>query len=117
MGFFLNKCDVMQYLNDKGINPANLGYGYLVTAITLAAGDEDYLHKMIALYQQVAQLKRSTSVRVERAIRFSIRTSGCKDANRLFIARAVNYFELKEARIAKKNASKKNYVWSSKQPH
>jgi hypothetical protein len=105
MGILVSDYDIMVYLNNKNISPANLGYGYLRKAIKLATVSADYLYKIITLYTQVADDSHSTYQRVERAIRHSIEISGTKVKNRVFIADAVNHFEMESARIQKENSA------------
>jgi len=105
MGILVSDYDIMAYLNNKNISPANRGYEYLRKAIKLATANTDYLHKMVALYTKVADDSHSTSQRVERAIRHNIEISGTKVKNRMFIADAVNYFEMESAKIQKENSA------------
>ena len=60
-------------LKEMGINGANLGWGYLKTAIELCMEDEQRLHNITGyLYPAIAKAHGSTPARVERSIRHSL---------------------------------------------
>lgn len=94
----LKNYSIMQYLNEQGINPANTGYDYLVKAISMAAFDRSYVHKMGQLYDVVAEGFETRATCVERAIRHSLHAANIDMPNRIFLASAVNALEMQEDR-------------------
>ena len=60
-------------LKELGVNGANLGWGYLKTAIELCMEDEQRLHNITrSLYPAIAEAHGTTPARVERSIRHAL---------------------------------------------
>lgn len=82
---------IVQKLNDLGVNPANKGFRFLVTAIDMAIEDPECLdHLTKGLYPYVGEVHKSTASRVERAIRHSKELIGVEITNGEFIAKLAN---------------------------
>ena len=71
---------VSKLLREIGVAPSLKGYDYLRIAIILTMENkEQYLHNVTkALYPDIAKRKKTTSSRVERAIRHAIETAWSK---------------------------------------
>ena len=60
-------------LKELGVSGANLGWGYLKTAIDLCMEDEQRLHHITrCLYPAIAEAHKTTASRVERSIRHAL---------------------------------------------
>ena len=91
--------DIRSYLDDRKIAHADLGFGYLITAIqTLASGRVKRKgFKAKDVYQLVAEEHHASEACIERAIRATIRKGAKRDGhpgihqtNKEFIACAID---------------------------
>ena len=86
----------MQYLDSKGFKHAIKGFRFTATSIEMAMRRPEVLERVTKeLYPDVAMAHRTTSSRVERAIRHAIETCDCyygkdKPTNSEFIAHAAD---------------------------
>lgn len=86
-----DKIAINNYLEEQGIKHTNLGYRYLATAIVL--GTESLPGKIAELYEKIADMHDTSSLSVERAIRYSL--SKKETTNKEFIFKAVDRLEMK----------------------
>ena len=82
----MNK-DIVNYLNDRGIPFSTKGFNYLHDAIKCVMSIPKEPQAM-EIYRTVGMLYGATAEQVERAMRYSIRRSGCSDYVKEFIVKA-----------------------------
>lgn len=66
---------IIEYLYKKGMNPAQKGFRYLITALTIIADNRYAYDHMMKLYNDIAKIHNTTASGVERAIRHNIETA------------------------------------------
>lgn len=95
--------EIEKYLLSKDIKPHYKGFKQLVYAIELCQKDNTYFDGMTTrLYPDIAKDLNTTQPRVERDLRFAVRSAGHNQTLSEFIARAV--LELKIAKTTKRKA-------------
>ena len=80
--------DINSFLDMDGVKHSHSGFRYLVSAIDIGIQSPHGLVKVLEIYNAVAEMQCSTSVRVERTIRYSIQ--GTKLTSKEFIFRAID---------------------------
>lgn len=83
---------INNYLEEQGVKHSNLGFRYLITAISLGLQSPPLSMTMSDLYAQTAEKHSTDAMRVERAIRYSISNSTV--SNKEFIAKAIDELNL-----------------------
>lgn len=64
--------DIMKALDKLGAPKSNLGYKYIIDALTLLSEDASYFRKTTMMYHEIGSRNNSNASRVERAIRHEI---------------------------------------------
>lgn len=82
------RAKIINYLNEEGILFSTSGFKYLCDAIEYVMNSEDTEIRAMDLYRMIADKYGATAPRVERAMRYSIRRSGCSDYVKEFIVKA-----------------------------
>ena len=95
--------EIEKYLLNKGIKPRYKGFAQLTYAIELCQKEKTYLGNFTTrLYKDIARDFATLQGRVERDMRFALRSAGNKEKLSEFISMAV--FELK---LSKEKGAKK----------
>lgn len=85
----MNKEKIQDFLLEKGIKPHLLGFKFLTDAIELVDKNLEYQYSITKmLYPEIASCEKTTSSKVERAIRHALENAKLKYTNAHFIALA-----------------------------
>lgn len=80
---------IEKYLIDKGLNPALMGFDYLVESVKLERADKTYKANITKkLYPEIAEKYDTTASKVERAMRHCLNSAGHYVSVSQFIATA-----------------------------
>lgn len=91
------RTEIINYLKEEGILFSTKGFKYLCDAIAYAMEAENTEIRAMELYSVIGKKHGATAHQVERAMRYSIRRSGCSDYVKEFIVKAAVI--LKEAGV------------------
>ena len=82
-----DKRAVMEFLEQFEMPHSSLGYSYLVDAILLVCNGEfeNDKRRVMSLYDEIAERRKTTPARVERAIRTMLKQRSCNRTNGQFI--------------------------------
>ena len=99
MDMDINKA-IYRYLDENEIKHSNAGFRYLITSIKIGLSNPELCHKIVNLYQNVAEIHETEAYRVERSIRHCLLHTS--QSNKEFIMRAIDNLSCNNSSICKK---------------